>query len=242
MTSIESCNVTAVVCAFNEEHTIFGVLQTLSQNPLLDEIIVINDGSTDGTSAVLKAFKHNTRIHVIEFSENKGKGAAMAEGIRRSNGDILLFVDADLLNFDTRYVDELIRPLLEGKADMVVGHPTTNNTIDKFDPFKQLAGERAVLKKDILPLLTRIEKSRFGVETLINLYYQINKKRVQSIALRGLIHPVKLQKYTTPEALWMYSKATYEIIRTMVVNYSLVIFFVWNIFRLNISEITRRIF
>jgi glycosyltransferase involved in cell wall biosynthesis len=179
MTSIESCNVTAVVCAFNEEHTIFGVLQVLSQNPLLDEIIVINDGSTDGTSAVLKAFKYNTRIHIIEFPENKGKGAAMAQGIRCSNNYILLFVDADLLNFDTRYVDELIRPLLEGKADMVVGHPTTNNTIDKFDPFKPLAGERAVFKEDILPLLTRIEKSRFGVETLINLFYQTNKKRVQ---------------------------------------------------------------
>lgn len=242
MTSIESCNVTAVVCAFNEEHTIFGVLQVLSQSPYLDEIIVINDGSTDGTSAVLKAFKHNTRIHIIEFPENKGKGAAMAQGIRCSNNDILLFIDADLLNFNARHIDKLILPLLEGKADMVVGHPTTNKTLDKFDPFKPLAGERAVFKEDILPLLTRIEKSRFGVETLINLYYQTNKKRVQSIALRGLIHPVKLQKYTTPEALWMYSKATYEIIRTMVVNYSLVIFFVWNIFRLNISEITRRIF
>ena len=242
MTSIESCNVTAVVCAFNEEHTIFGVLQVLSQSPYLDEIIVINDGSTDGTSAVLKAFKHNTRIHIIEFPENKGKGAAMAQGIRCSNNDILLFIDADLLNFNTRHIDKLIRPLFEGKTDMVVGHPTTNKTLDKFDPFKPLAGERAVFKEDILPLLTRIEKSRFGVETLINLYYQTNKKRVQSIALRGLIHPVKLQKYTTPEALWMYSKATYEIIRTMVVNYSLVIFFVWNIFRLNISEITRRIF
>jgi len=242
MTSIESCNVTAVVCAFNEEHTIFGVLQVLSQSPYLDEIIVINDGSTDGTSAVLKAFKQNTRIHIIEFPENKGKGAAMAQGIRCSNNDILLFIDADLLNFNTRHVDKLIRPLLEGKADMIVGHPTTNNTIDKFDPFKPLAGERAVFKEDILPLLTRIEKSRFGVETLINLYYQTNKKRVQSIVLRGLIHPVKLQKYTTPEALWMYSKATYEIIRTMVVNYSLIIFFVWNIFRSNILEITRRIF
>jgi glycosyltransferase involved in cell wall biosynthesis len=242
MTSIESCNVTAVVCAFNEEHTIFGVLQVLSQSPYINEIIVINDGSTDETSAVLKAFKHNTMIHIIEFPENKGKGAAMARGIRCSSNDILLFVDADLLNFNTRHIDKLIRPLFEGKADMVVGYPTMNNAIEKIDPFKPLTGERVVLKKDILPLLTRIEKSRFGVETLINLYYQTNKKRVQSIALRGLIHPVKLQKYTTPEALWMYTKATYEIMRTVVVNYSLVIFFVWNIFRSNIIELTRRIF
>lgn len=242
MISVESYSVTAVVCAFNEEHTIFGVLQVLSQYPYLDEIIVINDGSTDGTSAVLKAFKHNTMIHIIEFPENKGKGAAMAQGIRCSNNDILLFIDADLLNFNTRHVDKLILPLLDEKADMIVGYPTMNNAIEKIDPFKPLTGERVVLKKDILPLLTRIEKSRFGVETLINLYYQTNKKRVQSVALRGLIHPVKLQKYTPPEALWMYSKATYEIIRTMVVNYSLVIFFVWNIFRSNILEITRRIF
>jgi glycosyltransferase involved in cell wall biosynthesis len=239
MISVESYSVTAVVCAFNEEHTIFGVLQALSQSPYLNEIIVINDGSTDGTSAVLKAFKHNTRIHVIEFSENKGKGAAMAEGI---NGDILLFVDADLLNLDIQHVVEIIRPLIKGKAEMVVGHPTMNNVMDNLDPFKQLAGERAVFKEDILPLLTKIEKSRFGVETLINLYYQTNKKRVQSIALYGLIHPVKLQKYTPPEALWMYSKATYEIMRTVVVNYPLVIFFVWNIFKSNASDIFRKLF
>ncbi len=242
MTSIESCNVTAIVCAFNEKHTIFGVLQALSQNPLLDEIIVINDGSTDGTSAVLKAFKHNTRIHIIEFPENKGKGAAMAQGIRCSNNDILLFIDADLTNLNTRHIYELILPLLDEKADMVVGHPTTNNTIDKFDPFKPLAGERAVFKEDILPLRTRIEKSRYRVETLINLFYRTNKKKVQSVILYGLTHPVKLQKHATPKALWMYSKETYEIIRTVVVNYSLVIFFVWNIFRSNIIELTRRIF
>ncbi len=242
MISVESYSVTAVVCAFNEEHTIFGVLQALSQSPYLNEIIVINDGSTDGTSAVLKAFKHNTRIHVIEFSENKGKGAAMAEGIRRSNGDILLFVDADLLNLDMQHVVEIIRPLLEGKAKMVVGHPTMNNVMDNLDPFKQLAGERAVLKKDILPLLARIEKSRYGVETLVNLYYRTNNKHAQSVALHGLIHPVKLQKYMPPEALWMYSKETYEIIRTVVVNYSLVIFFVWNIFKSNVSDILRKLF
>lgn len=242
MLSIESYSVTAIVCAFNEEHTIFGVLQALSQSPYLDEIIVINDGSTDGTSAVLKAFKHNTRIHVIEFSENKGKGSAMAQGIRRSNGDILLFVDADLVNLDMQHVVEIIRPLLVGKAEMVVGHPTMNNVMDNLDPFKQLAGERAVLKKDILPLLTRIEKSRYGVETLINLYYKTNNKHVQSVALYELIHLVKLQKYTPPEALWMYSKETYEIIKTMVVNYSLVIYFVWNIFESNVSDILRKLF
>lgn len=219
---MKGCSITAIVCAFNEENTLSGVLKALISAPELNEIIVVNDGSTDGTHKVLKKFSGTERIRIIEFSENKGKGFAMAEGVVHAATPVLIFVDADLLNFDARYVSQLVRPLLEGEADMVIGHPTENDLDHRLNPFKPLAGERAVFKQDILPLLGRMWESHYGVETLINFYYRAKKKRVVYVPLWGLIHPTKLQKYSLRRSACEYWQESYQIARTIVVNYSFI--------------------
>ncbi len=228
---MKSEKATAIVCAFNEEHTIGRVIETLLQSPIIDEIIVINDGSFDSTSAVLKTFKEIPRVRAVESAENRGKGFAMAEGIIHACNDILVFVDADLLNLEARYIDELVQPLLLGLTDMVIGPPTENTLDEKLNPFKPLSGERALFKKDILPLVEKIRISRFGVETLINLYYRSKKKRVLYVPLRGLIHPMKLQKHSFDRATREYSTAVFQIVKTVVKNYSLLLLVVQNIFR-----------
>lgn len=143
----------------------------------LNEIIVVNDGSTDGTHKVLEKFSGTERIRIIEFSENKGKGCTMAEGVVHAVTPVLIFVDADLLNFDPRYISPLLSPLLRGEVDMVIGHPTKKDLNYRLNPFKPISGERAVFKEDIFPLLGRMRESRYGVETLINFYYRAEKKR-----------------------------------------------------------------
>jgi len=220
---MKGCGVTAIVCAYNEEDTISGVLKALILAREVDEIIVVNDGSTDGTQKVLEKFFDIDRIRIIEFSENRGKGWAMAEGVVHAVTPVLIFVDADLLNFDPRYIEQLVSPLLEGEADMVIGHPTENDLDRRLNPFKPIAGERAVFKEDILPLLGRMCESRFGVETLINFYYRARKKRVRYVLLWGLIHPTKLQKYSLRKATREYWQESYQIARTIVGRYSLIL-------------------
>jgi len=221
----------AIVCAFNEEKTISGVLENLLKNPIIDEIIVINDGSTDATQAVIRAFSRSPQIRLIEFYDNRGKGTAMAEGVINARNRILVFIDADLLNFEDRYVEQLVQPLVSGLADMVIGHPTENTVDDKFNPFKPLSGERALFRDDILPLVENMRGSRFGVETLINLSYQSRKMRVLYVPLWGLIHPIKLQKHSFNRATREYCAAANQILRAVIVNYSLVAVIVQNLFR-----------
>ncbi|MBU2637193.1 MAG: glycosyltransferase family 2 protein [Bacteroidetes bacterium] len=223
-------NATAIVCAYNEEKTIGGILETLLKCAELKEIIVVNDGSNDGTSATLKEFANNPKVRIIEFPHNRGKGFAMAEAIVKAQSEILLFVDGDLLNFEKHYVLKLLDPLLEGKADMVIGHPTENMFDEKLNPFRPLAGERVVYRKDIFPLTEAIRNSRYGVETLINLYYSAQNLKVQYVSLWGLIHPIKFQKYPVRDAMQGYWKAASQIAMTTMKNYTLLFLIIRNIF------------
>jgi len=222
-------SVSAIVCAFNEEGTLPGVLHALIAAKEVEEIIVINDGSTDGTGAIMKAFIDQPCIQIIEFPHNRGKGYAMAEGITKARGEILLFVDADLLNFQEHYVPLLLGPLWDGKADMVIGHPTENVIDKKVNPFKSIAGERAVFKKDVLPLVDKIRSSGYGVETIINLSYAAQNKRVEYIWLWGLRHPIKLQKHPVNTAIRNYWKEFYQISRSIMKNYMLLFLVIRNV-------------
>jgi len=109
----------------------------------------------------------------------------MAEGIQRATGEILVFVDADLIGLEQEHIASIVHPLLRGEADLVIGYPSRGGQafLDAINVFRSLAGERAVFRKDILPLVTQIRTSRFGVETLINLNYRQEAKRVRYVRL-----------------------------------------------------------
>lgn len=85
-----SQNATAIVCTFNEEKTIADILETLLKCNVFDEIIAVNDGSTDGTSKVLEKYIGLNKLRIIELPENRGKGFAMAEGITTAKNNLLI--------------------------------------------------------------------------------------------------------------------------------------------------------
>lgn len=223
-------NTTAIVCAYNEEKTIPGILETLLKCTELKEIIVVNDGSTDGTLQVIKNFERFNKLKIIELPENKGKGFAMAKGITNAKSDLLVFVDADLNNFKAEYIRQLIQPLLAGKVNMVIGQPTENISDYHLNPFISLAGERALFRKDVFPLIEQMKETRFGVETIINLYYKANNMKTLYVSLRGLVHPIKMQKYSFRKSVREYFLAAKQITKTLVVNHILVALTIRNIF------------
>lgn len=85
--------VSALIPAFNEEKTVGNVVDVLKHCERIDEIIVINDGSSDNTSKIAKS--HG--VHVIDLEQNIGKGGAICRGLQVVNGDIILILDADLI-------------------------------------------------------------------------------------------------------------------------------------------------
>ena len=215
--------ISAIICAYNEENTIENVIRAVSQSKLISEIIVVNDGSEDKTSRILWHLKNEIDFKIIDIAENMGKGYAMATGIELSTGGIIAFIDADLYNLKPCHIDELITPILSDEADMVLGQPSETVINYAVNPFKVLTGERTVLKSDILPILEEIKTSRFGVETLINLYYKANGKKVKYISLNGLKHPTKFHKTSVINATKQFAAEGHEIAITVFKNYDLII-------------------
>jgi glycosyltransferase involved in cell wall biosynthesis len=109
-----------IMPVFNEEATIEEILKQVRAVELADEIIIVDDGSTDRTRELLKAQESQPGTIVIYHDRNQGKGAAVRTGFDRATGDILLIQDADL-EYDPRDYPMLIRPIVEGRVKVVYG-------------------------------------------------------------------------------------------------------------------------
>lgn len=113
-------NLSVVIPVYNEADNISEILKRVQAQELASEIIVVDDGSTDGTRNVLKELDGQKKVQVILHERNQGKGAAVMTGIRASQGDLLLIQDADL-EYDPRDYPALLKPINEGLADVVYG-------------------------------------------------------------------------------------------------------------------------
>ena len=113
-----------VVPVYNEEQTVARLIEAVLQAPLpagIDrELIVVDDGSTDGTAAALAPFADDPRVHVLSQPANLGKGRALRRGFGEASGDFVVVQDADR-EYDPREFPKLLAPILDGKADVVYG-------------------------------------------------------------------------------------------------------------------------
>ena len=109
-----------VIPVYNEAATIQEILKQVRAVGLASEVIVVDDGSTDGTRDLLKQEASQPGTIVLYHDRNQGKGAAVRTGFDRATGDILLIQDADL-EYDPRDYPMLIRPIEEGRVKVVYG-------------------------------------------------------------------------------------------------------------------------
>jgi len=215
-------SLSAIVCAYNEEENIENILLIISKINIINEIIVVNDGSKDHTESIIRSLKHRIDFKDIHFSENKGKGYALAKGIENSNSEYLVFIDADLKNLTQKHIFKLVNPVIKNRIDMVLGQATDTRINHNINPFKFFSGQRAVRKKDILPVLERIKPSRFGVETIINLHYKATNKTIKYINLFNLRHPTKFDKTNNSTAFREFMQEGHQILSTTFNNLDLV--------------------
>lgn len=143
--------VSVIVPVFNEAATVTAVVERLLtiELPAPREIIVVNDGSTDGTRAVLERMTPNAALQIVQVERNRGKGYAVRQGFARARGSIIAIQDADL-ELDPAQLPDLIGPVLHGEADVVYGSRFLRPT---SAPFMTVAGNR---------LLTALTNVLFG--------------------------------------------------------------------------------
>ncbi len=106
--------VSVIIPAYNEEDTVATVVGVVKEVSFVDEIIVVNDGSSDNTES--EAIKAGARV--INHETNKGKGEALFTGYKDAECDIIAFIDADIHNLTSKKVEAMIMPILEGKTDI----------------------------------------------------------------------------------------------------------------------------
>ncbi len=109
-----------IVPVYNEENTIRELVSRVEKVGLADEIVLVDDGSKDGTPAILRELAKAKHIRLIEHERNRGKGAAVRTGIEAAAMDLILIQDADL-EYDPRDYPALLKPIEEGQADVVYG-------------------------------------------------------------------------------------------------------------------------
>lgn len=109
-----------IVPVYNEKNTIQEILSRVQKMQLADEIVIVDDGSVDGTREILENYVGKEPFRVIFHEKNQGKGAAIRTGLQAVQGDIILIQDADL-EYDPREYPNLLKPIQEGVADVVYG-------------------------------------------------------------------------------------------------------------------------
>jgi glycosyltransferase involved in cell wall biosynthesis len=179
VTPNEAPLVSVVIPVFNEAATVEELIRRVLAVPIRKELIVVDDGSTDGTSALIDALPRE--VKVLRHDRNMGKGAALRTGFAVATGSVLIVQDADL-EYDPQEYLKLLLPIFEGRADVVYGvrfrppgrarYPwalVVNAALTRFSNFfsgLDLSDEATcykIIRREILDQI-RLEENHFGFD------------------------------------------------------------------------------
>lgn len=207
--------VSVIIPAFNEAATVSSVIKVVSTYELVNEIIVVDDGSTDSTALLASG----CGVHVIRLPENKGKGNALATGVKAASNNVVLFLDADLIGINQQHIADLILPVLNDEVKMAVGKFYSGEfwtTLSQhITPF--LSGQRAI-SKDAISNFKNMEQFGFGVEAVLTLFFIKNKLPFKPVLLHNLHHVVKERKFGFFRGFYLRLKMYCEILRIFFVS------------------------
>lgn len=109
-----------VIPVYNEVNTLLSLIERVQRSPVEKEIIVVDDCSTDGTTDLLKRTPLESNVRTLFHTVNQGKGAALRTGFAHATGDMVIVQDADL-EYDPQEYPKLVKPIVDGLADVVYG-------------------------------------------------------------------------------------------------------------------------
>jgi glycosyltransferase involved in cell wall biosynthesis len=201
-----------VVPVHNEQATLADLVSTILASELVDEVVCVDDCSTDSSREILRGF--GPRIALVELDQNRGKGGALAAGTWRANGAIVVFVDADLVNLSADHLRALVEPLRERAARVSLGFFPGASRYSRLIARvtgPRFTGERAYYRRDLLAHLPSIAGTRFGVEVYLNRLFA--KSETVVVPLPGLSGLGKEDKHPAGVATREYAGEMLEVTR-----------------------------
>ena len=130
-----------LIPVYNEARTIDEILRLVAAVPVEKEIVVVDDGSTDGTRDILRQWEGRDGVRVILHPENRGKGRSVRTAMEQARGEILLIQDADL-EYDPGDYPAILRPIETGRADVVYGSRFRGSAENRVQNFWHTVGNR----------------------------------------------------------------------------------------------------
>ncbi|BCS35197.1 glycosyl transferase [Luteitalea sp. TBR-22] len=174
---------TVVIPVYNEVHTLLHLIERVQAVAVEKDIVLVDDCSTDGTRDLLRGTTFPPNVRVLYHERNQGKGAALRTGFTAATGDVVIIQDADL-EYDPEEYPKLLKPIAEGKADVVFGSRFAGGETHRVLYFWHSLGNKfltlcsnaftnlnltdmetcyKVFRREVLQQIT-VEENRFGFE------------------------------------------------------------------------------
>jgi len=184
--------ISCIVCAYNEAERIRNILDVIVGHPALGEVIVVNDGSTDDTEALIRSYP---TIRVLSHTPNRGKTYALSRGIAAARYDHLMLLDADLSGVTPADIDSLAAPVMRGEAEVSISLRSNSLWIYRQFGLDFVSGERVVPKWLLRSAVEAMQRlPRWGGEVFMNEIFIRQGCRIAVVKWRRVLNIRKYQK------------------------------------------------
>jgi glycosyltransferase involved in cell wall biosynthesis len=205
--------VAAIIPAFDEEATVGGVVEALKSSPLVSEVIVVSDGSTDGTQETARRAGADV---VHQLPVNHGKAKALLHGLSHTDAPIVAFFDADLIGLTPDHVERLVLPVLSGARAMNVGIRDRGPLLSRLAARLPLIGGERCLRRQVAEGVPPEFMRGFMVESALNYFCRSRGLPYGSVFLPGLTIRRKYQKVGWKRGVIQYARMSGEVVQAML--------------------------
>ncbi|PTV93586.1 glycosyl transferase family 2 [Rhodobacter aestuarii] len=201
-----------IIPAYNEAPRIEAVLNSVIDHPLIDEVIVVDDGSRDGTAEIAARVPG---IRLIRLPQNRGKSWAVAEGVAAAEHELILLLDSDLLGLAPESLASLIFPVRDGRADVTISLRGNAPLLWRLIGLDYISGER-VLPKALIGAPEALRAlPRFGLEMHLNRRMIAARARIMVVEWPKVASPWKGSKRGAWEGIKADAKMLADMFRTV---------------------------
>jgi hypothetical protein len=205
--------ISCIVCAYNEEERIGAILEAVDRHPALLEVIVVNDGSTDATEALLARYP---KIKLISYSPNRGKTYALSRGIALARGEYLMMLDADLAGVRAADIQALADPVLNGWAQASISLRANSLALYRAIGLDFVSGERVIpsrLGREAIAEMQRLP--RWGGEAFLNQLITRDRLSIAVVDWPGVFNIRKYHKVGRWRGMAEELKMTFDALKVL---------------------------